>query len=122
MNAQRSACPHPLRLEAMELDNGETAVVAEMDVAPRATWVGALKRALAHAEGMEEISLQVEGHRIYFLGAFPGRGNAAHHIARALCQANERSPGRKSGETGHVPSWTGGPGAEERAGHAHGPG
>jgi len=82
--------PKVLRLEVMQLDFGEAAVVVELASEPPKRWLEALKREMANTEGLESASAKFDGCFVYVLGLEPGIGGAVRQVSRLLAAVHER--------------------------------
>ncbi|WP_159091992.1 hypothetical protein [Stenotrophomonas sp. ZAC14D2_NAIMI4_7] len=91
MSARLHAAPKVVRLEALPLACGESAVVVELDSVPGRGWAKALKRVLADTEGLESTQLRCDGRFAYFIGVELDERGTAHRINQALAAASERT-------------------------------
>lgn len=89
-SAETVRTPRILRVEVMQLDCGETAVVVELASAPGRAWEKTLKRVLVEAEGLESAQSRCDGRFVYIIGIEPGGRGTLHRVNQVLAAAHER--------------------------------
>lgn len=92
--------PEVLRIEVMDLDAGDVAVVAQLDQEPSNEWMGHLRRIIASTPEMEEVVVRQDRYWLFFVGFGLATGLATHNrVARLIASTKEA---RQSPQTANV--------------------
>ncbi|WP_457321421.1 hypothetical protein [Stenotrophomonas sp. P5_B8] len=92
--ASSNPAPEVVRIEVMDLDAGEVAVVAQLDQQPPTEWVEGLCRIVDSTPGMEEVAVRLDGYWLFFVGFGAGSGSAIHHrVAQLIASARDLGRG-----------------------------
>lgn len=87
--ATTTAFPEILRIEVMDLDAGEVAVVAQLDRMPSKVWVDRLRQGVGSTPGLEEVVVRPDGYWLFFVGFGSALGPAMHNrVAQLIAQAS----------------------------------
>lgn len=93
--ATAALAPEVLRIEVMDLDAGEVAVVAQLDREPSSEWVDHLRDIVDSTPGMEEVAVRLDGYWLFFVGFGSAYGSATHNrVARLVASTKETTPTR----------------------------
>lgn len=60
--ASSNPAPEVVRIEVMDLDAGEVAVIAQLAQQPPTEWVEDLRRIVDSTPGMEEVAVRLDGY------------------------------------------------------------
>ncbi len=86
--ATTTPVPVVVRIEVMDLDAGEVAVVAQLDQEPSKVWVDRLRQVVDSTPGMEEVVVRPDGYWLFFVGFGSALGSAIHNrVAQLIGQA-----------------------------------